>query len=393
MRIELLMTIISLSLFSASVFGQTAIYEQGFITTKERDTIQCQIAYLDWRINPEVIEAKVEGSIKQFTPDDILAFEIPEKVKYHSRKLRYSTNPYKVNDFIEDDTLRWKEAQVFVESLIEGSTNLYQFIDSTNKIHYVIEKDNVHEVLLLFQYKSEGEIRTVNEFQNQLRRFFNECPRVADKAKYAKYTKKSLEKLTKSFLECMGESTEFEAKKRKAGVHLELRAGGWVANVKIDGEKTDASAKDNPFVGGLSLDIVLPRNHQVWSIINEISYRSYNISIKRGVVVPIVTKRELSYLRLSNGIRRKIVDGPLGIDAFAGISNAIALKDYDDFRRHEQGLFFGARAMYKRFGLELRHELSNGFSAFQSVNSTVRGNYILLNIRLASSKSAKSQYQ
>ncbi len=375
------------SFFITHLLAQEGHFQDAVLITPDNDTLYCQIDYRDWVKNPDTILVKTAGRVQQMAPQAVRSFWVGDKARYESRRLRYTINPHKVHDLIENDSMRWEERQVFLEGIVVGSTSLYRFADSNGKTHFVLENEKGIEDLILFKYLRNGQIVTVNEYQNQLRRHFNECSDVADKAGNVKYTRKALEKLVLQFLECKNGKPDFLAAKRKAGVRLELKAGGWLGQLEENDVKIPISERQ--ILPAISFEIVFPRNHQVWSLMNELGYKSYKIQIIRGVVVPISTNRQLSYVRISNAVRRVVLNKGVQLDVYAGISNSLMLEKYNNFRRHEQGIFVGLRAMYDNFGLELRRELSNGYSEFEGVSTTLKSTSLLLNIRLFSSKSAQ----
>jgi hypothetical protein len=212
-----------------------------------------------------------------------------------------------------------------------------------------------------------------------------------------------LQQLFVAYNHCVtGDPIRYAARIEKVTFKVGLLLGGSHTKLHFAGDSHKAllGAPFTPATGytlGASLDIILPRNHQKWSIYNEFRWRPYQVS---AVYQEIKSDQyfstsklsfDVSYTHLVSMARYRHSIRKVEPFVNAGIFNALAVKvgnektvesrfytqyrveqekAIEHFRKREFGLVCGIGALRKPFSWELRYEVGDGMSSYQNLRST-----------------------
>ncbi|SMO44821.1 hypothetical protein [Solitalea koreensis] len=380
------------------------------------DTIQGLIDDRDWSKNPKLIKFHLNGEINEYSPIQILAFGT-DKESYKSFITRIDFSPYKVNEMIENDPIKYSIDTVFARLIIKSKSDLYYVKDLNAKEHFFINTQSEIEELELQKGLINKNGRSgliVNEYYKvQLKNFMADQPKIASTIEQTNYNIPSMLILFNKYNQIYGGERKELSNKDKTKVELEAIVGISMNYASFQGihyEDAFAAAKQKksikPLIGA-ALIVYLPRNRKQWSIDNQINYTSYN-AIKSGRY-KLDNYHDFSdfnfgasYMKLVNILKYQYPKGMLRSYIGIGISNGIALaikngyyshnnidpqnsdeqKVLNEIRKYEQGLVFNAGVSFNKWKIELRHDRTNGMSPYPDVNNTIKGTQLLLHYRL-----------
>jgi hypothetical protein len=394
-------------------------YLPAYIISLKGDTLHGFIDYRNWDINPDKInfKEKSEGSVISYSPSDIKGFGVLDEI-YESAKVNKEISPKDINNLEFNPELKITIDTVFLQSVIIGSKCLYSYkLNSENELFY-FKQDTSYELLIFKKYlkiqDGKNIIKENNKYLGQLLLYLQDCPKIQSKLKTTKYNKKSLEKLFLFYYKCSQSNIKFSKKTEKLISEIGLLAGLSTTTLKFKGDEQFQNLiipnfqPSINFSGGLSFDIILPRNQGKWSISNELIYSAYSAKnhfeeyVNENDYTIIDATAGYSYLKMNNMLRFKYPIGNLSVYINAGISNGYAIneknssvkvlklyapetttedKAIQSTRLYEQGIVLGLGTRYKKYSLEIRCEKGNGMSAYSLLNSVTTRYYFMLGYR------------
>jgi len=292
---------------------------------------------------------------------------------------------------------------------------LYYLKDAEEKVHFFLEKDTVLEALILKQYLDEYDnfrVRVSEKYKGQLAYHWQDCPSVAKKAFKAEYSRSSLTRLFEAYNSCMTGDTEesrFVRKKERIKAKFSVLGGYHFTSLKFrtDNEPyfQDISFnKYNKGTWGAGLHLVLPRQQQSWSLVNELLYTSYQFG---GSVLYDINEDQsarhsltfdFSHLKAFSLLRYEVPSQSVRFFVNLGVSNAWAIRSanhliterrffstittdqtipFDPPRKYEQGLVVGMGLRFRHFFAETRYERTNGMSPISTISSKIKTFYLL----------------
>ncbi|MCB0608140.1 MAG: outer membrane beta-barrel protein [Lewinella sp.] len=396
-----------LSLFPGRTCTAQENYLPGRIITLQGDTLKGLIDYRNWKNTPQKVGfRKSENSEKTvYQPLDIRGFAVSDEI-YESAIVEVETSPFKANELKAEKDLIMGKDTTFLQSMVIGPKSLLYYKGIYGNEQFYIRRDGQIELLVYKRYlKTQNGKKGIGEnlkFLGQLTHYFQDCPSIQSRIKNTIYRKKSLESLFEAYYKCSGDEIAFQKKSEKLALKGGVFAGLSRTTLKFKGGTRTNSSGSSPSIdlsGGLSLDLIFPRTFQKWIFRNELQYYSYNTeesykdpTIIGGYNSTIINKFGFSYLKLNTMARFKFpVKKAFGFINI-GMSNGFMLSqtndryidsDLDDngpvyfgngindVRSHEEGLLIGLGGGSRSVSLEARFEVSNGFSPFSSLESTV----------------------
>ena len=387
---------LSLSFYSFSVFSQSN-YVSGSITDYEGNTRNGLINYKNWEFNPKTIQFK--QSEGQAEPEEVL----PENVKelrvggeiYVGRTVMIETSPHKISELDTDPEIELAEDQVFLQVLFQGEKSLYYYKHRTVREYFYIEQN---DSIVLLEYKKfikEGggthdEIRNVTERRNyatQLQNYLTDCSETFYLISKTSYKKKYMTQLFEQYYKCRETTPEFELKKDFGKVKFGLVAGATYTILKfkssVDPEFNDPDMEGSvDFAGGISVEIIFPRNREKWSLYNELLYTSFDSDGNfQDRLSSVVMNFNYSYLHVNSLVRYKFIGNGLDYFVNAGLETGLivggentrtVVRTFDPFpisgpampltRDFELGFIVGAGVKLNKVLAELRYNRGDGFS-------------------------------
>lgn len=378
----LILSILTLSQFS---FARTT-YIPGYIINLQGDTIQGLINYTEWDINPyEILFKQSKMRTPQYyLPSDIKGFGLMDQ-RYVSAIVQKETSPYLDRELLTDPALRLVSDTVFLQTLIGGDKSLHYLKDLDEKDHFYILEDSIYKLLLHKTYVeyTDGRKEYHNmRFIGQLSRFFWEERSLQEIIASTTYDRSSLEFLFNAYLKKQGKTSVYRSVTTKAPAVYGFIAGVSSTMVNVDSEVFDVDFGPSVnFTGGVYAELPMAGKLRVISFCNELMYSSYKMQ-KNVQVMYFPTNNaqfDFDYLRLNTMIRYR----PSWFFVNFGFMNGLCIQQqntvFDEIKRYEFGLVYGAGLKYKRLSVEFRKETGDGVSPYIYIRSATKRTQILFN--------------
>ena len=378
-------------IFYNNSYAQTTEMHKGYIITLEQDTLNGIIFFQDRKINPEQVIFLKNGKETIYTSKDIMGFGIPKLLAFKSAKIKYSTNPDEINKLLESKEIIWAEETVFLRTLILGKINLFEYIDSNKKLHFITQKENVYNELLNIKYKKGGKMATISKYKNQLKILMRECLDIFESVNKTKFRKESIKSIIKDFHKCQNQEITFNSKKEKIGLDISLYGGLSITSYTLVSHPviSDGTTNSGPhFTAGMDFEFVLPRNNKTWSIVSGLGYRSYQVEPNKSL---FNLDRPLEYLRVNAFLKKIIFNKTFNLGLYVGLNNSFTLNKEHPDMKNEQGFMFGINSQIKNLKFDVRFENGNGYSPFTTINTKVNTLFFQLGYSIFKSKSIQAK--
>jgi hypothetical protein len=403
-------------------------YISGYILKLNGDTLKGLVDYRNWAKNPNIIRFKITtaDNVREFKPLDIAGFGAKDEI-YKSAVVKVDGSS-KNGIISESPMFSFRTDTAFLQTFYQGSKSLYFYKDRNDQDNFYIYNNSVYELLEYKKYIKKGsdehEFLTENKrYVGQLLVYLQDCKNIDVKLKKIAYTDKSLQSLFEYYYS--QKKTETVVKRTNEKFKLEF---GIVAGISmIDLRFVSASSVFDPLpkakfgntlspVGGLSLNVVIPRNNGKWSIYNELFYNSYNTTavyndFHSAEYYDIhYYKVGYAYGKINNMLRFKYPLKNAFIFVNAGLSNGFILHETnvdsitrryngvtttrvqkivadggenDTFsaKKHELGFLVGFGGIYKKFSAEFRLEAGTGFSKYIALDANANRYNLLFGYR------------
>jgi len=386
---------------AAAAFGQIKFVPAYFINNDGQRT-ECEIKDVDWANNPTSFEYRSGQS----PPEQLMIFDVKEfGITNGSVFRRFTVNIDRTSDDPNNLTIsrnpEFKSETLFLRLLVTGKGVLYEYVDrGLKRYFYQVDQGEMQQLVYLRylgtatdrtgDYET-GYIESNNLYKQQL---FNELKcgdiKQSDFANL-KYDRANLMKIFKRYNKCQGVSSEsVEAEHQSGTTHLTLRAGtayNGFTLTNASNSTTTSLDKALAFRVGLEIEIVMPFNKGLWSVVVEPDFQSYSSkntsgstqldykSIDLGVALRrylILSDQRAFYVNLgfvyglplggSEGL--KIGNTPLkissGVNVSAGIGyriNSISAEFFYGFGRGLMGDYVAYNSNYSGPGLMIGYRL------------------------------------
>lgn len=384
MRKKILTIVLSFTIV-LNLYCQKHQENNGIIITNSQDTLRGLIKYVDAERNLTEIEYLTGTKSRRFGVSDIQSFEIPGKLRFESKKLNYCTNPLKFELLTYSKEIQMKEEQVFLRALVfANKINLFEFVDSDGKEHFVMEYDDGKLIdLIELHYKVYSDVAKIPKYKNQLRRVFYGCEPCNKYIDKMALKEKSLRKLINIYNEEVNGQTTYVSKKEKLGIQVSILGGASFTNQLVNKEKLGSQSIDGS--GEIQFETVFPRNNRSWSLLLGGGYRRYDT----GRTVFNRGGTELNYLRTNFGVKRILLNKEFKVHINAGIINSFVIKhDLPNLEKFEQALYLGSGLLVKNILFDVRYEISNGYSPFSGMETRIQTLFVFVGYRLYKNKYA-----
>jgi len=398
-------------LFSCQTAYSQQNYLSGYIIRLNGDTIYGYIDYRNWKTNPVQIsfENLLDSNEIIYTPFDIKEFGVADE-KYKSATVETEVSQIIESKLDENQELNLEYEKVFLQTMFEGSKNLYYYRNRIDKDQFYVFVDSTYFLLKYKKYLGEiNGLNVVLENKNYiaaLTYYLDNCSEINKLLQATKYNKASMEKLFLLYFDNSESQISFYKKTEKIIVQFGVLAGLAITKIEFKSQYNDivyANFKNNyNYSAGLYINLVIPRNLKRWSIYNELVLHQTNYYGEYNNYIYLTKYNiKLLYLKISNFARFNYQIGNMKIFINAGLSNGFSLntinekkeishltseiKEYsalEYLRTHEQSLAFGTGCFYNRFSFEIRFERGNGISDYRSMSSFTKRLYFLLGFRI-----------
>jgi hypothetical protein len=127
--------------FSQFSFSNTKLFP-GYYLLKNGDTVQCQLEFGDWNMNPQSIQVQVGTETRNFKPEEIGGFGVTGYSDYISATVTYHTSPVSGNyipELLSDST---ETGSCFLKVLDNGPYPLYDLL-TQSRVYFFTRSDKV----------------------------------------------------------------------------------------------------------------------------------------------------------------------------------------------------------------------------------------------------------
>ena len=394
-------------------------YQAGYILTASNDTVKGYIDYRNWEKNPDKIRFKrtPEEQPEIYRPLDIKEFGVSNEI-YVSAIVETENTSLATNELIRDSQLKIKTDTAFLQTLYNGKKSLYYLKNWAGRENFYIYRENKLELLIHKKYLKWNEGHQIiiknKAYIGQLKLYLDNCSSISSKLESTAYNLKSLYRLFDNYYKCIPAESNYQWQKQKAKFEFSLLAGISSTTINFSGKpykefvNTDFGYNTN-FSGGVSLQIVLPRNLNKFSLNGEIIYSEYGFSgtyldyVNEGYYTDISYEFDFSYLNLNLLLRYSFPIGKLHSFVNGGVSSGFVVKEknyryeelfsygsvypdegkaLDDIRRNEQLLIMGTGAKLNKYSFEFRYAMGNGFSGYVNLSSKTSVFFVLFGYQL-----------
>jgi len=403
-------------LFSVSAFCQSN-FIPATVSLLDGKNLVGYIEYKDWDITPRSISFKEnidDKPIKLFVTE-VREFRLDNQI-YERAIVQVEYSSLNLNTL--DDSVRFKlrTDTVFLQTIFNGAKGLSYLKMQDGKELFYIKVDSTYTLLLYKKYRLEVDQNSViginSRYKGQLAYYLSDCKTITANIDKTKYTQHSLYALFKEYYDCSSAEIMFQQQQRKtrlefgavAGVSITQFAFNSGADIFIPLANTEYNASTN-FSGGFSLDVIFPKNHERWSIYNELFFTSfktsgyYNEAKSDFLYKKTWTEVGASYVKINNNFRYKFPIRSNYIFLQAGISNGFMVsstnykktetrvfarifseegKVLDNYSTYEQAFTIGAGMLFKKASFQVRFESGNGIINGLNLTSSTKRLYFLL---------------
>ncbi len=290
-----IITLFFLSVSFPRAFAQSD-FTEGYIVTKNNDTIQGYIEYLSWSDNPKRITFKstFSGQPNLYTPAEIVSFYVKSSNEYYRGLIAgidYSPHEISKMQDYQSDADFFKDYQltpdtVFLQTLIRGKVNLFYYKDTNDKSHFFIEKDSSGIKELEYQqYMVQGKVKYLKGYRVVLKDYLRECASLFPEIERVNYFKGQITKITDKYNNCASSGNIYTkgSRKEKLSFRVNLMAGLSVSRIQPSTQLTsyaqisdaDYNLSTKPSFG-IALDVFLPSKIKRWALSAQIMYQGWS---------------------------------------------------------------------------------------------------------------------
>lgn len=395
--------------------------KRGYYIKSSGDTIKGFISYKNWKRSPESIEFRrhAQSQSEFIKPSEIIEFGLEQEkqtIIYRSQQanptLSMLPNTQK-NELNEAEKKQW----VFMQLILEGKVTLYKHVRADNKMVLYIKKDNMPltELVSRVNYpdNSNAEYSIKRSFIYQFATLLVDCPNItASDLERLRYHEEDIQKLLINYNSCGGSTAKGHTYKTdKLEIKIGLVAGVSHTNLVTGGlfEQPQYFSKSIDPTGGISAALVLPGTFKKSSIYAELLYRTYDVHSERIEKLSEFEGMQIqrrynyvfspTYLKSLIAYRYQMPNGLVKPFFTVGMTNSFVIsktveesystRSYDldnsssftilpDPRRYEQGLSLSLGIGLSSFLIELRGEITNGFSSHPRKRTSLNTGYLLI---------------
>lgn len=281
---------------SAAALGQIKFVPAYFINNEGQRT-DCEIKDMDWESNPTSFEYRSgQSEPGQLSIGDVTEFGITNGSVYRRFEVNIDRTSDDLNNLAITRTPEFKRETLFLRLLVSGKRTLYEYYDrGLKRYFYQVEQGEVQQLIYLRflgtatdrtgNYET-GKIESNNQYKQQL---FNDlkCGDL-DQGDFAnlKYDRASLMKIFNRYNKCQGGGSESIEDEHQSGtIHVALRAGTAYNGFTFSDASTSMTTEFDKSMAlrlGVEIEIVMPFNKGLWSVVAQPDFQAYSSSNASG---------------------------------------------------------------------------------------------------------------
>ncbi len=386
-------------------------FTKGYIIDLRGDTVRGQLDYRNWENNPKDVQFRAGSEVSPVTysPEDIQGFGVSNDI-YVSASVDVETSPRDLSHLTYDAELQISRQTVFLQVLYRGEKSLYLYKNGDERFNFYILQDSSFELLIYKRYLHKAiaqhnlsvpTVKENNKYRGQLNYYLHDCPGIMSVLEHAEYNKEDMESIFLEYYSSSVSSPEYQKGVERATEKFGILAGMTHTSFAFKGSQYDYLAKgsvtaSNDVAGGLSFEVVFPRNFGKMSIYNELLYSGYDIKVHylneyNSERYEINDSRfTFSSLSLATMLRfyiptehvRYYFNGGVFVNKALKTSNdrsvhsVIYSSEYDevktalpDIRKYEEGIQVGAGVKQGNWSAEARYLIGTGMSKETNIHS------------------------
>jgi len=275
---------------SLQSIGQSK-HNQGYAILNNGEELWGEVEVVYRKHNPSQFTFKENNSTtsRLMTPENVVEFGF-EGFRYVSRNFKYDTRPYNLSRLSRSIDPIFNELHGFLQVLVSGPVELYQFTDNLGQTHFLIGNGDRVDLLLHSRYRTDAMYGTNREnfvlqtnYKATLLYYFNDCKQVgvADVTTVA-YSANSLSGAVYNFGIRCGYKMERHKIKKELGINIGVLGGVKTSFLSFSYNFTTYfhlkyphlseakfSASTNYFAGAF-LVLNFPWQNNRWSLYNDL---------------------------------------------------------------------------------------------------------------------------
>lgn len=361
-------------------------FEKGYYINNSDEKIDCLIKNTDWRRSPVNIEYKLSenNESKNANIKVVKEFGIYNVSKYIRRTVNVDNSSENFSNLSNDKNPIFIEKQLFLKVLIEGKSNLYEYLDDRGIRYFYNIKNSTIEQLIHKSYKtSDNKIGKNNRFRQQLWKDLKCSTIKMNKVENLVYEKNSLVNFFIQYNKCVNANfINYKEKQKRDLFNLTLRPR--MKSSSLSMRSSTAAYKNTDFgseIGfgfGIEAEFILPFNKNKWGILVEPTYQNFKskkttevgYSLAGGKLISEVNYNSIEiplglrhYLFLNNN-SKVFINASFIFDSSSKSSIEFKRDDNSsvispDIKTSKPNLAFGiGYKLNDKFGLEMRYQTS-----------------------------------
>lgn len=258
-------------------------FEKGYYINNSNQKIECLIKNIDWENNPTSFEYVLTENSEptEATIATVKEFGIYNNSRYICESVNIDRSSDDIAIMSSDKNPEFKMEKLFLKVLVEGKSNLYEYVDGNLRRYFYDTKDTGIEQLIFKRYKTPTfDVGVNNKFRQQLWIDLKCESFQIKKMETINYRKNDLIKFFIEYSNCSNQKPiNFENTVKKDLFNLTLRPR--ITNASLSIQNFGSSFQNTNFgsktgVGfGVEAEIILPFNKNKWSFVIEPTYQSY----------------------------------------------------------------------------------------------------------------------
>ncbi len=311
--------LLALFLLCAHLLSYSQVsFQAGYFINESNQKTSCLIKNMDWKDNPDVFEYKLteDGKVYKASKDSIQEFGIANTQKYIRAVVQVDRSSDNINSLDEQRSPVFKEEQVLLKVLLEGEFSLYQYVDKSLYRYFFSAGDAAIEPLIYKRYMKDGAVAYNKYYIQQISNLTFDYPALSvPTLTNVSYAQKELKRVFTSLNESVqAPVVSYTEKQQQKLLHLTVRPGMQYSNLTIySGEAYIGTIEMDPayhFRLGVEAEILLPFNHQKWSVFMEPTFMLYHATKTQEVAA-------LYDRMIAVNVDYNVVEVPLGIRYYA----------------------------------------------------------------------------
>jgi hypothetical protein len=259
------------------------IFVPGYFINNQGERIDCLVKDEDWKNTPRGFDWKTgpDAGVQRAEMEEVAEFGLEDRLRFVRAEVDIDRSSDADERLDNQRAPQWVKDTVFLEQLLEGEADLFQYRDNILYRFFYRKADGPIQQLVYKRYFAEvGKIATNNRFRQQLWVDLNCRGRDVNDIQ-VRYEKASLRRYFRDYNQCAaGGYTEYRGPNPRKPWRIRLTPGMDVTSLtlmpsRIFGYDSDFGTQNN-FRMGLEGEYFLPVTNDRWSVVGELVYQQFS---------------------------------------------------------------------------------------------------------------------